>query len=75
MSRSRKGTKPIGFDYWGRRGMKDKKTTHRKERRGDYRRIQEQQFEDSREVIEQEYVPPDANMTPVAHANTDRDKP
>lgn len=32
MSRSKKGKKPPGHDYWGKRGMCDKKTTKRSER-------------------------------------------
>lgn len=33
MSRTNRGEKPSGFDYWGRRGMADKNTTKRRERR------------------------------------------
>lgn len=32
MSRTKKGSKGSGFDYWGRRGMKDKDTTKGTER-------------------------------------------
>lgn len=32
MSKSRKGTKPPGHEYWGKRGMRDKKITKRSER-------------------------------------------
>lgn len=32
MSRSNKGSKPPGFDYWGKRGSHDKKTTKKAER-------------------------------------------
>ena len=32
MSRSKKGTKPPGFDYWGKRGSWDKDTTKASER-------------------------------------------
>lgn len=32
MTRTKKGKKPVGHDYWGKRGMCDKKTTKRSER-------------------------------------------
>lgn len=32
MSRSKKGSKAPGYDYWGKRGSEDKNTTKRSER-------------------------------------------
>ncbi len=35
MSRTKKGKKAPGYEYWGRRGMDDKTTTKRRERRSE----------------------------------------
>lgn len=32
MSKTKRGSKPVGFEYWGKRGIDDKKTTKKKER-------------------------------------------
>lgn len=64
MSRTRKGTKPPGFEYWSRRpnsgcvpGRKDKQMTHQIERARAKLECKDADFKDYEErLTEEEYI-------------------